>query len=282
MVQSMTGFGSSEKDGCRVEIRSINHRFLEVYMKCPSFLSQLEVPFRNLLKGTFSRGKFDIYISVSEQASAEFVVNTDLAARICSAFRKMQEELSIGGELDINTLVSLHDMFIEADHRYDLESVTGVFREALTDLHSMRCREGESLAEGLVRMVDALSAMNDRINASCEGILQGVVSKFSERMKVLLDGREVDESRLLQEAAIAASRLDISEEITRIESHIAQLREILAGSDIMGRKIDFILQELNREVNTIASKSVDYGISALTVDMKTEIEKIREQVQNIQ
>ncbi|MBI5640350.1 MAG: YicC family protein [Nitrospirae bacterium] len=278
----MTGFGSAEKEYCRVEIRSINHRHLDIVLKAPSFLNQIEMSLRTLVKENFSRGKFDIFITVSEQASTELDIKTDLVKKIHTAFRDIQDELSIPGEIDINALINLHGMFIETSQKYDAGTVQDVFREALFDLRAMRAREGGSLAAEIHRMIDSLAGMNEKISGSCEKVLSDTRAKFVERIKVLLEGKEVDGSRILQEAAVIAARLDISEEITRIGSHIRQFRAILAEGGIIGRKLDFILQELNREVNTIASKSSDYGVSSLTVDMKTEIEKIREQVQNIQ
>jgi uncharacterized protein (TIGR00255 family) len=282
MVQSMTGFGSAEENGCRVEVRSINHRFLDVFMRTPPYLSQLEIPFRNLLKGRFARGKFDITVIIPEHASAELIVNTDLIRKIMESFRKLQEELSIKGEIEVNTLVGLHDMFIETSEKYDVAAVTEVFTRALDDLLRMRTREGEALAAELLGMAGSLQLMNERIKGVCAGSLAAMTEKFNERLKVVLDGREIDANRMLQEAAIIAAKMDISEEVARIESHIKQFKEIVLKGGIIGRKLDFLLQELNREVNTIASKSADYDLSILTVDMKTEIEKMKEQVQNIQ
>jgi uncharacterized protein (TIGR00255 family) len=282
MVQSMTGFGSAEKDGCRIEIRSVNHRFLDITMRSPSFLNKLEIPFRNMVKERFARGKFDIGITLSELASAELNINTEAVKKIYHAFKGLQEELSVKGEIDINTFISLHEMFIETTPKYDLDVIAGIFAQALDDLAAMRSREGDALAAGLVGIAELLGAANEKIKASCDRVLTEVKDKFSERLKMLLEGQEIDEGRILQEAAVFAVKLDIAEEIARIDSHLSQFKEILSGGGIIGRKLDFILQELNREVNTIASKSADYGVSSITVGMKTEIEKMREQVQNIQ
>jgi uncharacterized protein (TIGR00255 family) len=173
-------------------------------------------------------------------------------------------------------------MFIESKPKYDADIITGVFARALADLFRMRSSEGDALARELSVMVNALGVMNEKIRSSFDVILAGVMGKFHERLAQLLEGQEIDEGRILQEAAIFAARLDVAEEIARIQSHLNQFGEILATGGIIGRKLDFILQELNREVNTIASKSADYGVSSITVEMKTEIEKMREQVQNIQ
>lgn len=278
----MTGFGSAEKEGCRVEIRSINHRFLDIYMRSPAFLNQLEIPFRNMLKERFSRGKFDVAITVSALASVDLSVDSAFVRRIYGAFKSLQEELSIGGQIDINSLIGLHGMFMETRQAIDMDVVSDVFRQALEDLYKMRQKEGEMLAGQIGPMAESIAGMNQKIKAMAGRVPEEAKRKFADRLQTLLHGQEVDPARALQEAAVIASRLDISEEITRIESHVGQFVEILASGDIMGRKLDFILQELNREVNTIASKSTDYEISRITVDMKTVIEQIREQVQNIQ
>jgi uncharacterized protein (TIGR00255 family) len=282
MIQSMTGFGSAEQDGCRVEIRSVNHRFLDLHMRAPSFLNQLEIPFRNMVKGRFARGKFDITVTMPEASASELSINTEAVRKLYGVFRELQDDLSVKGDIDINTFVTLHGMFIETNPKYDTGLVTDVFSRALDDLARMRGREGETLAGELSRIVEALERMNETIRGLADGMLSGVKDKFSERLAQLLEGQDIDQARVLQEAAVFAARLDIAEEIARINSHLGQFAEILSGGGIIGRKLDFVLQELNREVNTIASKSADYAVSSLTVEMKTEIEKMREQVQNIQ
>lgn len=278
----MTGFGIAEKNGYKVEIRSLNHRFLDIYIKAPSSLNHFEVVFRNALKKRFSRGKFDVNILSSEHINTALDLNTDFAGKIYAAFRRLQKELSIPGELDINAITNFREMFIEISQKYDIDTINDVFNQAMEDLYKMRIKEGEALAVELRQMTDMLSIENRKIKDLCSKVLFEIKEKFNERLKIILEGKDIDNNRLLQEAAIIAAKLDISEEVVRIESHTKQFREILADSDIIGRKLDFILQELNREVNTIASKSSDYNISSLTIQMKTDIERMREQVQNIQ
>ena len=282
MIQSMTGFGSAEKDGCRVEIRSLNHRFLEVYIKAPAFLNQSEILFRNLIKNRFKRGKIDVNITITEDAGTDFKINTDFLKGFFVSFKQLQKDLMIPGELDINTLANLRDIFIEIRPKYDIDKTGEVFTRAIENLFEMRSREGETLSKELLIMTDIFDSMNKKIKDLSSRTLTDTKEKFLERLKILMEGQEIDSSRMLQEAAIFAAKLDITEELTRIESHISQFRDLLSNNDIIGRKLDFIVQELNREVNTIASKSSDYNISGLAVDMKTELEKMREQVQNIQ
>jgi uncharacterized protein (TIGR00255 family) len=282
MIQSMTGFGSAEGNGCRVEIRSLNHRFLEVYIKAPAFLNQSEILFRNLLKKRFNRGKIDVNITITEDAGTDFKINTVFLKGFFASFKKLQKDLKIPGELDINTLANLRDMFIEIRPKYDIDKTVEVFNQAINNLFEMRSREGEALSKELLVMTKILDSLNKKINDLSGKALTDTKEKFLERLNMIMEGREIDNSRILQEAAIFAAKLDISEEITRIASHISQFRNLLTQNEIIGRKLDFIVQELNREVNTIASKASDYNISGLAVDMKTELEKMREQVQNIQ
>ncbi|PKL52007.1 MAG: YicC family protein [Nitrospira bacterium HGW-Nitrospira-1] len=282
MAQSMTGFGSAEKNGCRVEIRSLNNRFLDIYIKAPAFLSQFDIPFRNLLKERFARGKFDVTVSVSESISTDFKVNTDIAGRLYAAFKKLQGDLSLPGEIDINMITGFHQMYLETDLAYDADTVQEVFKQAMDSLAEMRNREGGMLAAELLSMLDFLTGMNNRIKDLKGNVVRELTGKFHERLKALFVEKDFDDNRILQEAALMAMKLDISEETARIDSHIKQFREILSHDDIIGRKLDFIVQELNREINTITSKSSDYALTGLTVEMKSVIEKIKEQVQNIQ
>jgi uncharacterized protein (TIGR00255 family) len=278
----MTGFGSAEKNGYRVEIRSLNSRFLDIHIKAPSYLSQFDIPFRNQLKERFARGKFDVTVSVSESVSADFRVNTEIAGKLYTAFKSMQESLSLPGEIDVNMIAGFHQMFLDTGVAYDPDILHEVFGGALEALADMRMKEGASLSEELRKMADSLADMNDRIREMKSNTLKETRDKLNEKINALLEGRDFDSNRILQEASLMAIKLDITEEISRMESHLKQIREMLSGDDIIGRRLDFIVQELNREVNTITSKSSDYVITSLTVEMKTVIEKMKEQVQNLQ
>lgn len=282
MAESMTGFGSAERSGCRVEIRSLNQRFLEIYIKAPSFLNQHEMAFRTLLRGRFSRGKLDVSISLSGEAAADLKVNQAIAGRIYRALRSLQQDNSIPGEMDINGMAYFHDMFMETDFAYDIDEIMQIFEEAAGGLHQMRSREGQLLVDELNRLIGLLSDMSAEMKILSAQAAPEVFKRLQEKIGALLEGRDIDQNRMHQEIAILASKFDISEEIARLDCHIQQFREILMADGMIGRKLDFLVQELNREVNTMSSKSVEYGVSKLTVDMKTEIEKIREQVQNLQ
>jgi uncharacterized protein (TIGR00255 family) len=260
----------------------LNHRFLDIYIKAPVLLNQYEISFRNTLKERFTRGKIDVTILLTEHEHSDFVMNTDFIRKAVSAFRQLQNELSLPGEIDINTITHFRDIFLNTSYTYDISTIQDILAKAIDNLFAMRVQEGKQMAEELHALTDALFSMNQRIKEISANTIPDTKDKLTAKMKMLLGERDIEENRILQEAAIMATKSDISEELVRIESHIKQFREILSKGDTIGRKLDFILQELNREVNTIASKSAEYAVSSAAVEMKTEIEKMREQVQNIQ
>ena len=278
----MTGFGSGANDTFIVEIRSLNHRYLDIFIKMPSYLSQYDIPVRNVLKGKFQRGRFDIVISVNKEKSSRFSINQEMAKNIYSALQKLQRDLLIPGEITMETIAGYREILAEEEPEFDVHELLSAVNEAVKGLGEMRSHEGRTLREDLLRRIESLKAMNDTIKALATDEIPRLREKFTERLKLVLDSEAIDSNRVLQEAAILAEKLDISEEITRIECHVKQFVEILNKSDAAGKKLDFILQELGREVNTLSYKSADYTISSLVIDMKTEIEKIREQAQNIQ
>ena len=282
MVQSMTGFGSAEKSGFRVEIRSLNHRFIDISIKTPPYLSQHDIPLRNIIKERFQRGRFDITVSTDNHKLTQININKEMARKIYNAFLELQKELSIHGQIGIDTLAGYRELLVEEAPQYDINVLYTAFHEAVSDLEAMRIREGRMLSEEQRLRAESLNSINNKIKSVTPHLLEKYKEKFHEKLGLLLDAREMDSTRVMQEAAIMAEKLDISEEVNRIENHIRQFIETLDKGNVIGRKLDFLLQEIGREVNTIASKSSDYTISRLTVDMKIEIEKMREQVQNIQ
>jgi uncharacterized protein (TIGR00255 family) len=282
MIQSMTGFGSAEKTGFRVEIRSLNHRFIEISIKTPPYLSQHDIPLRNILKERFQRGRFDVTVSTGNHKLIQVTINKEMAGKIYNAFQELQKELSIPGQIGIDTLAGYRELLVEEEPRYDIDALYDAFHKAVSNLEEMRIREGKMLSEEQRQRAESLSVINNKIKSLTPHLLEKYKDKFCERLRLILDAKEMDNTRVMQEAAIMADKLDISEEVSRIENHIKQYIETLDKGNVIGRKLDFLLQEIGREVNTIAAKSSDYTISSLTVDMKIEIEKMREQVQNIQ
>ena len=281
MIQGMTGFGSAENDAFRIEIRSLNHRFLDISVKMPSYLIKHEMQIRNSLKDRFRRGKLDVSVSAINSGISNLKINSDLAGKIISAFRDLQRELSIPGEMDIGTLAGYRELLVEEEKEYNVDTFYMALREAIARLEEMRVHEGNLLSDELARRTESLRKMNAAI---CSVFPDSVV-QWREcligRLKSVT-GNEIDSARILQEAAIIADKLDISEETSRTENHLNQISVILEHGGAVGRKLDFLLQEINREVNTIASKSADAAIAGLTVEMKSELEKMREQVQNLQ
>ena len=282
MIQGMTGFGSAEHGAFKVEIRSVNHRFIDISIKLPQGLGQMEMPLRDRVKGHFFRGRFDITVSIAGEYDVKVRINRGLAKEIYNALSLLRDELSLPGTLGIDTIAGFRELFISGVAAYDTESLFIAFEDALSMVKEMRLREGESIGRDMLARVCAVEAMNHRIAALCPEAVQVCREKYVGRLHELFGEVHFDEHRVLQEAAIIAEKTDISEEIARFQAHLVQLKDIISSGDVVGRKIEFLLQELNREVNTIASKSADYGISAIVVETKTELEKLREQAQNIQ
>ncbi len=282
MIQSMTGYGSASDDLVSVEIRSLNHRFIDISMKMPPFMNQHEIPLRNILKEEFARGRFDVLISVNAQRQQNVECNMTLARSLLAALENLQRELALPGTITIQTLSEYRDVLFEAEPSIDTDSLYDIFHRAVRNLKEMRMREGDLLSKEIRERIGVLKGMLEKIKLGAPDELVRWREKFSARLRLIAEAGMIDDNRILQEAALMAEKLDISEETSRIDNHLHQMGEVLDSTDAVGRKLDFILQELNREVNTLAYKSGDYAISSVVVDMKTELEKVREQVQNIQ
>lgn len=283
MIQSMTGFGTSEKGGFRVEIRSLNSRFLDISFKLSPSLSEHEMSLRNMLKERFSRGKFDILVLAKNDGKTRLRLNTDIAKEIYNRLNTLKSELSITGEIDIETLLNYKELFIAEElEEYDTNLLYDAFKEALAQLEKMRCDEGRAVAEDILNRAERLESINREITALCPDVIAACKRKFHERITELFSSVEYDRDRILQEIAFMLEKTDITEELIRIENHLRQFKKIILNGDTIGKRLDFLLQELNREVNTIASKVNDYRLSAIVIEMKSEIERMREQVQNIQ
>jgi uncharacterized protein (TIGR00255 family) len=282
MIQSMTGFGSASNYDFTVEVRSLNHRFIDISIKMPPYMSRHEIPLRNIMKEMFQRGRFDVFISTNANRAIPFTINKKVAAHIYSSWKALQDELSLPGEITIETLSGYREILTEEKPDVDAEALYAVFREAAANLAAMRIREGSLLIEEIGERIAVLHDITARIAPFTTDHVARWREKILERLKSVLGEDMIDSNRLLQEAALMADKLDISEEISRIKNHLTQFREILQHGNSIGKKLDFLLQEISREVNTISCKASDYSVSNLVVEMKTEIEKIREQIQNIQ
>jgi uncharacterized protein (TIGR00255 family) len=278
----MTGFGSASSDDFTVEIRSLNHRFMDISLRMPPYMNQSEIALRNILKSKFRRGRFDVSISLNTAKAVQLTCNKDLARNIYAALRELREELSISGEINLDTLTSYKEILMEEKPAYDIDALYRIFESAVASLEEMRIREGGILQADIHRRISSLADMISRIKSLAPDEVARWREKFMERLKLIVDSGMIDNTRVLQEAALMAEKLDIAEEISRIEGHIQQFSEILNSNSEIGKRLDFMLQELNREANTLSYKAGDYAISNIVVNMKTEIEKIREQVQNIE
>ncbi len=282
MIQSMTGFGSSANDDFTVEIRSLNHRHIDISLKLPPFMNQYEVPLRNKLKERFQRGKFDITIATNPNKTARLKIDKDLARSIYASLKELKRELDLSEDIRIETLMAYKEILIQEQPEYDIDSLFSVFSDAVSHLEKMRTKEGSLLQGEIVKRAHQLREMNKKMKSLSNNMVPKWQEKLTERLKLFLDDNNIDNDRILQETVIMADKLDISEETNRIENHLIQLLETINNDMVIGKRLDFILQEIGREVNTASYKSSDYSISSLVVDMKTEIEKMREQVQNIQ
>lgn len=282
MVQSMTGYGSAEMGDFRVEIRSLNHRFMDITLRMPPDLIKYDIPLRNIIRERFSRGKFDITITFLPGRGSKIGVDLNRAMSLYNALNSLGEELRLQGGIRLETMAMFRDMILREEFEYDVDSLFGAFEMALNNLTAMREEEGRNLRNDLESRVGMLLDMKDHLASISSEAVAHMRERFIERIKSLLGDAKIDEERVLQEVAILVEKADISEEITRIDSHLRQMRRLLSEGDTIGRKLEFILQELFREVNTISSKTSDFRVSSIIVEMKAEIERMREQSQNIQ
>ena len=287
---SMTGYGRAtvEKDGRQltVELKSVNHRFLDLAFRMPRNLAFLEEDARKAIGARLSRGHVDVFMMYRNLRSDAKTVTVDTA--LFDAYANALESVSDRNLADDRTLMNiarLPDVLIVTEAEEDQDALRALLNEtvnaALDQLIAMRTREGLSMEKDLNEKVDAIERMTHAIEAR----YPETVSEYTARLRAAIEdliGQDVDETRLLTEVAIMADRSAIAEETVRLGSHIAQLRETFRKSEPIGRRLDFLVQELNREVNTISSKSQDVPITRLAVDMKAEIEKLREQLQNVE
>lgn len=293
MANSMTGYGKSEFiDGNRVyttEMKSVNNRYLELNLHLPRQFNCFEMKLRNRLKQSISRGKVDVYISVEEEEgdSSELVYNRNLAEQIVLKVREMSEEFALPCSLTAEQVSMYPEVFSVKEEKGQDEDVYSKLEEcvnqALDQFLATRSREGAYLTEDLLSKLDDLSLHVDEITGNAPAIEEEYRNTLYEKMKEILEDSRIDENRILEEAALYAEKVCVDEELVRLHSHIEAMRtELLKEGESVGRKLDFLSQEMNREANTILSKTTDTKTVDLGIQLKTEIEKIREQVQNLE
>ncbi|HFQ90002.1 MAG TPA: YicC family protein [Desulfobulbus sp.] len=290
--RSMTGFGRGEarEEGrtWTAEVRTVNHRFLDQRIILPRSFVALEERVRKMVAAHLDRGRVEISIGLSGEASAGplLTVNSELAAQYHRCLRQLCDELELSTRIQLADMLTLRDVITLQEQAPDLDAEWPLVGEAvsvaLAECDRMREQEGQRLKEELLGRLDAFAAIVDTIEEKIPRVLARRQQELRNRVERLLDGMDIDPMRLAQEAAIMADKCDVTEEVVRLRSHISQFRSFLDSDEPVGRRLDFLLQEFLREVNTLASKISNGDIAHLGVEMKNEIEKLREQVQNIE
>ncbi len=292
MVRSMTGYGretaESESWKVTVEIKSVNNRFLDVSVKMPKQYNPLEELIKKEISAVLSRGHVDAYITVEEigEAKQSIAVDKDLALDYCRAMRELSDITGIPYQMTLKDVASYYGVLTAQKEESDLDelwsTMSDAIKGALKQLFEMRVIEGEKLAADILARIDILAMIREKILVRSPLVLNDYREKLTRRIEEVLGEIEIDHDKILNEVAFFADKADIAEELTRLLSHFDQFKSNLAKDEPVGRKLDFILQEMNREVNTIGSKANDTEISHLVIEAKGELEKIREQVQNFE
>ena len=292
MIKSMTGYGRAVESvngrEITVELRSVNNRYLDCSVRLPRLLSFAEDAVKQAVKASISRGKVDVFISVRTEGGEETQVtlNTAVLEGYLKAMRQMVEQYGVADDISASGLSRLPEVFLvekpEVDEEQLLSDLMGVVAKALEGYDAMRSREGEALDNDLRSRGQTILSLVAQVE---EGNGQTVIdyrARLEAKLREVLENTAIDESRILTEAAIFADKVAVDEETVRLRSHLQQMNAMLDGGGAVGRKLDFLLQEMNREANTIGSKCTDVRLARIVVDIKAELEKIREQTQNIE
>ena len=292
MIKSMTGFGRCEIAGkdrkLTVEMKSVNHRYLDVAIKMPKKFNFFESAIRTELKNYISRGKVDVFITCEDYSedSGSLKYNKALAKEYLTYLRQMAEEFELDNDIRVSTLSRYPDVFVMEEQNIDEEELwkdlQSSIKGAAENFVKTRIVEGENLLKDLNVKLDTMLAHVDFITERSPKLIQEYKEKLREKLRELLEDVQIDESRLYMEVTIFADKVCVDEELVRLRSHVESTKKELAGGGSIGRKLDFIAQEMNREANTILSKANDLEISARAIELKNEIEKVREQIQNIE
>ena len=292
MIKSMTGFGRAEvTDENRkftVEIKSVNHRYLDVNIKMPKKLNFFESAIRNLLKEYIERGKVDVFISYEDYTEDNFSLkyNEDIAAQYLIHLKAMSEKFDIENDIRVSSLSRYPEVFTMEEQSPDEKALwaglESALRAAAEKFVDSRIAEGERLCSDLIEKLDGMLSYVDYIEERSPVIIQEYRARLEDKVKELLGDTQIDEARIVMEATLFADKICVDEETVRLRSHIASTKDTLCAGGSIGRKLDFIAQEMNREANTILSKANDLKISDAGINLKTDIEKVREQIQNIE
>ena len=291
MIKSMTGYGkaniSKNERNYQVEIKSVNHRYLDINIKMPRAISYLEEDIKNCISNQIKRGKVDVFITFENNSSEgkNIKINTEIAKMYISEIKKLAEKENINSNIEVTEISKYPDVLSiqnEQDDEIIRTETLEVVNLAVNQLVNMRQIEGNKIATDLANRIQDIKQKIMEISSLSTGLIKDYVVKLETRIKELLQNQEIDEARLAQEVVIYADKCSVEEEITRLDSHISQFSNLLNSNEAVGKKLDFIIQEMNRETNTIGSKANNLEITNDVIDIKTQIENIREQVQNIE
>lgn len=292
MVRSMTGYGKgiAENNDARVtiEMKSVNHRYLDLNIKLPKKLNFLESTVRNKISESIFRGKVDVYITLNEHSDAcyQVSINDAIALKYYESISAMAEKLGVDNDMKASSISRLPDVIeleeIEADEDSLKDLVLTALDSCIAQFVEARIAEGNRLEEDLISKMDEMLVLVDKLEARSPQIIEEYRTKLLAKVHELLEDTKIDDSRIAQEVVIYADKICIDEEMVRLKSHVAETRSVFDLDKEVGRKLDFLAQELNREANTILSKSTDVEIADIGITLKTLIEKVREQIQNIE
>jgi len=292
MLKSMTGFGRGEEDTTLgkmvVESRSVNHRYSDINIKLPKRLSLFENRMKEAIRAQVSRGRIDVILRLDNlgEEKAQLTVDLELAEQYYQALHDLKKRLQLKDEITLSLLAGAKDLITTKEELGEIEpywqEILPVLRQSLKNMDDMKRIEGESLSRDLQQRLEHIMEQLQMIKQQFPLRLKAFFARLQDRLRSLLEGMETDPLRFQQEVAFLAERSDITEEIVRAESHLVQFRSLLEGNEPVGRKMDFLLQEIHREVNTVSAKANDAEISQRVVEIKSELEKIREQVQNVE
>lgn len=291
MIKSMTGYGkanlSKNEREYQVEIKSVNHRYLDISVKMPRVLSYLEEEVKREISSKVKRGKIDVFITFENNSTEgkEIKINTEIAKIYINELKKLAKQEDILDNIEVTEISKFPDV-LSIQNKQEDETIKSELIETVSQatekLVQMRTMEGSKIAEDLLIRVKAIQEKVKEISSLSTGLIEEYVVKLEGRIKEILKNQEIDEARLAQEVVIYADKCSVEEEVTRLNSHISQLEKLLSLEEAIGKKLDFIIQEMNRETNTIGSKANNLEITNDVIDVKTELENIREQIQNIE
>ena len=293
MIRSMTGFGHGEVSNDKnqkvtVEMKSVNHRYCDISLKLPKKLAMFEANIRNIMKEYASRGKIDIYVSYEDlsETAVSLHYNQAMAAEYMQVFKKMQEDFGIETKITAEALAKYPEVVtleeVQQDEEVWWELLEAALRQAAEKFVETRTIEGANLKKDLLGKLDQMAADVAFIEERSPQIIAEYRSKLEEKVKEFLEDSTIEENRIAAEVTLYADKIAVDEEIVRLQSHISSMTDVLESDESIGRKLDFMAQEMNREANTILSKSSDVDLADHAIELKTNVEKVREQIQNIE